>query len=412
MPSNSILVFVPAEAMRRQLETQLAHAGFAVTGAPTASDAISTLRDKHFDLIVAAGAGWAVSGTIPALRATSQAHVPLLVIAPPGDLELRIAFIEAGADDVIESDYALGELEGRIQALLIRSGRGGQDQSHIQSRAGKVIAFFSPKGGVGTTTLAVNTAVALANPIVAAVASADAQLDGGPPRVLLIDLDLQFGTVATHLNLTHRFDVATLCADEQALGDTKQAASYLTPHDSGIKVLAAPVNPEADFRIMVDQLERALVALSPTFDYAVVDCGSRLDQRTLFMLEQADLRFFVVLPEIPALRSTSVLRRALKETAALKGTTHFVVNNLFAHEMLKTKEVENLLRTAPVIDIPYNDIDMLRSVNEGVPVVTARPTSPGAIAIRKLVARILESSEAPAEPEPEGKRRAGLFARR
>jgi len=79
--------------------------------------------------------------------------------------------------------------------------------------------------------------------------------------VLLIDLDLQFGQVATHLNLTPRYDIAELCNDEQALRDPALAVTYLTAHSSGVSVLASPSNPEADLRVGVDQLEQAIRAV-------------------------------------------------------------------------------------------------------------------------------------------------------
>ena len=107
--------------------------------------------------------------------------------------------------------------------------------------------FFSPKGGVGTTTLAVNTAVLLAGGA-GAKSRAPAQPTNGvlpSSRVLLIDLDLQFGQVATHLNLMPRYDLAGLASDDPSLADPDLARTYLTTHSSGLNVLAAPARPEA-----------------------------------------------------------------------------------------------------------------------------------------------------------------------
>ena len=138
-------------------------------------------------------------------------------------------------------------------------------------------------------------------------------------------------------------------------------------------MLAAPTHPDADFRVSVDQLERALAILRPRFDEVIVDCGSRLDPRSLWMLEQASTHVFVIFPEIAALRATSVLLGFLAETATLRAKTHFVVNHIFPKELLKTRDVENLLRSSPAAEIPYTEVDMIRAVNEGVPVVTSRP---------------------------------------
>ena len=399
MPANPILICAPTEGLRTQLETQLAGAGYTTTSVTTPAAAVAALRDQQFDLVVAEGL--AVSGAIGRIRTASPIPTPVLVMAPAGDVEARIAFLEAGADDVVTVGVGRPELEAKVEALLIRAGRVSPDTTRSDLPAGEIVTFFSPKGGVGTTTLAVNAAVLLAG-----------ALPGGAPpaRVLLIDLDLQFGQVATHLNLQPRFDIAGLAGDEPALSDQEVAMSYLTQHSSGVQVLAAPSHPDADFRVTVDQLERTLAILRPRFDTVVVDCGSRLDPRSLWMLEQASTHVFVVFPEIAALRAMSLLLGFLAETATLRARTHYVVNHIFPKELLKTRDVENLLRSKPAAEIPYTEVEMIRAVNEGVPVVSSRPGSPVAVALHRLAQAIIGAqTEAPAKATP---RRRGIFARR
>ena len=398
MAANPILICAPSTELRRQLE-QLGDAGYDVSAVQNAADAVAALRAHSYDLIIAEGL--AVSGAIASIREATPGQVPLVVVAPAGDVEARIAFLEAGADDVIAAGFSSRELEARVEALLIRTGRARRQGSSGGVAAGSIVTFFSPKGGVGTTTLAVNSAVFLSG--------GNESLQGQGGRVLLIDLDLQFGQVATHLNLTPRYDIAHLCADDQALGDPILAATYLTAHSSGVMVLAAPSNPEADFRVSVDQLERAIEVLRPGFDHVLVDCGSRLDPRTLWMLEQADTHIFVIFPEIAALRATSLMLGFLAETATLRAVTHFVVNHIFPKELLKTRDVENLLKAKPVAEIPYTEVDMIRAVNEGVPVVFSRPSSPASQAIQALTVAIVGTEwrghQPAAEPAP---RRGGL----
>lgn len=403
MPANPILICAPSDDLRGQLEAQLATAGYATHSVHTPAEAAGALRDSGYDLVVAEGL--AVSGAIGRLRSAASAPTPVLVVAPAGDVEARIAFLEAGADDVITSGFAASELQARVEALLIRAGRVRPVAVHHDVPAGDIVTFFSPKGGVGTTTLAVNTALLLAGGV------------GGPEtskaRVLLIDLDLQFGQVATHLNLSPRFDVAGLCADEPALADAEVAASYLTPHPSGIQVLAAPAHPDAEFRVEVEQLDQVLSLLRPRFDYVVVDCGSRIEPRTLWMLEQASTHVFVIFPEIAALRAMSLLLGFLAETTTLRARTHFVVNHIFPKELLKTRDVENLLRSKPAAEIPYTEVEMIRAVNEGVPVVSGRPGSPVALAIHRLAQAVVGiPDEAESASAKQNAKRRGLFGRR
>lgn len=400
MPANPILICAPSDELRGQLEAQFANAGYTTASVATPADAVAALRDASFDLVVAEGL--AVSGSIGRIRTAAAIPTPVLVIAPAGDVEARIAFLEAGADDVITAGFARRELEARVEALLIRAGRVTPESARSSLPTGEIVTIFSPKGGVGVTTLAVNSAILLAS----------GNHSSGPgARVLLVDLDLQFGQVATHLNLTPRFDIAGLAGDDQALADAELAAAYLTPHPSGVQVLAAPTHPDADFRVSVDHLDRALTLLRPRFDHVVVDLGSRLDPRSLWMLEQADTHIFVIFPEIAALRATSLLLAFLAETATLRARTHFVVNHIFPKELLKTRDLENLLRSKPAAEIPYTEVEMIRAVNEGVPVVTSRPGSPVTLALQKVAQAIAGIETVPSGPPPR-ERRGGLFGRR
>ena len=409
MPSNPILICARSPELRTQLEAALADAGHAIESVTTPADAVAVMRSRQPDLVVAEGL--AASGAIGSLRSGgTSGTTPVLVVAPSQDVEARIAFLEAGADDVIDGGFDASELEGRVMALLIRSGKVRPELAERTSSS-EVVAFFSPKGGVGTTTLAVNTAVLLAG----GGAPPPTGSNGAEPRipasrVLLIDMDLQFGQVATHLNLTPRFDLAGLATDEQALADPELARSYLTIHSSGLAVLAAPARPEADFRVSVEHVQRIIELLRPSFDHVVVDLGSRLDPRALWVLEQSDAHAFVLFPEIAALRGMSLLMAFLAETTPLQARTLLVVNHVFPKELLKTRDVENLLHAKPAAEVPYTEVEIIRSVNEGVPLVMARPASAAAAAMRRLAQAVI-GIEAPTRAVAKKERRS-LFSRR
>ena len=407
MPSNPILICARSAELREQLEMNLASAGYATRSVTTPADAVASMRTDPPHLIVAEGL--AASGAISSLRTAGDGVTPILVVAPARDVEARIAFLEAGADDVLDAGFVSSELEGRVMALLIRGGNVNLEGG-THAAAGELVAFFSPKGGVGTTTLAVNTAVLLAGG-----GGPAPQTNGSGPtipasRVLLIDLDLQFGQVATHLNLTPRYDLAGLATDEQALEDEELARAYVTPHSSGLSVLAAPSRPEADFRVTLEHLQRIIALLRPSYDHIIVDLGSRLDPRALWLLEQSDAHVFVLFPEIAALRAMSLLKAFLADTTPLKARTHLIVNHVFPKELLKTRDVENLLRARPAAEVPYTEVEMIRSVNEGVPLVIARPASPASAALRRVAQAVIGIDQhAPRSTTPQRRR---MFRRR
>jgi pilus assembly protein CpaE len=405
MSDTLVLICARAKELRSELEETLSEAGHRTVSVTTPADAVAMMRGTPADLIVAEGL--AASGAISSLRTAADGQVtPILVVAPAHDVEARIAFLEAGADDVIAGGFARSELESRVVALLIRSGRVRPESGRTTTT--ELVTFFSPKGGVGTTTLAVNTAVLLAGGGSATPGSRAAQPQGA--KVLLIDLDLQFGQVATHLNLTPRYDIAVLASDEAALSDQNVALSYLATHSSGVSVLAAPPRLEADFGITLEHVQRMVELLRPAFDHVLVDLGSRLDPRSLWMLDQADAQVIVLFPEIAALRATSQLLTFLAETQAGDPRSHVVINHIFSKELLKSRDVENLLRTKPTAEIPFTEVEMIRSVNEGVPIAMAHPASPATMAMRRVAQALLGiEHQAPTAAKRE---RRGLFGRR
>ena len=410
MPSNAILICAREANLRSQLESALGDAGYATTSVGSPADAVAAMRGQRFDLIVAEGL--AASGAIASLRtASTDGITSILVVSPAHDVEAQIAFLEAGADDVIVDGFANNELESRVMAQLIRAGKV-QPETPSHTGSAEIVAFFSPKGGVGTTTLAVNTAVLLAGGGSPPPGPARTAAAGFPQaRVLLVDLDLQFGQVATHLNLTPRYDIGGLASDEQALGDPELARMYLTSHSSGLIVLAAPTRPEADFRVTLEHLERIFEMLRPSFDHIIVDLGSRLDPRAVWLLEQSDAHVFVLFPEIAALRAMSMLMTFLAETTPLQARAAIVVNHVFPKELLKTRDVENLLRMKPAAEIPYTEVEMIRSVNEGVPLVIGRPASPATAALRRVAQAVIGIEQQHGAPSKKTERRS-LFSRR
>jgi pilus assembly protein CpaE len=392
------LICAPDEALRNALHGALTTSDQDVREVATPAEAVAALGEGDVDLVIAEGL--TASGAIGSLRAARQDEgIPILVVAPPGDVEARIAFLEAGADDVIEGGFARRELEARVHALLIRAGTVAPGP--VSPGAGQMIAFFSPKGGVGTTALAVNCAALLAS------GGAGSEVVGS--RVVLVDLDLQFGQAATHLNLSPKLDFARLAVDDIALTDPDALAGYLTPHGSGLQLLASPTSPDSAARISVEEVEQVIGTLRTMFDFVVVDCGTRLDPRSMWVLEQSQENVFVVFPELGSLRAMSDFVAFLADAAVIQGRIHFVVNHISARELLKTRDVENLLRSRPTAEIPFADVDMIRSVNEGSPIVLSRPSSPAGLAIQRLAAALV-GAELRSTSRPTNTRRP-LFSR-
>ncbi|MBM4407586.1 MAG: hypothetical protein FJ038_03040 [Chloroflexi bacterium] len=263
------------------------------------------------------------------------------------------------------------------------------------ARAGGLVVVFSPKGGVGTTTVAVN------------IATLAAQVH--PGRALLVDLDLQFGQVATHLNLAASHSLIDLARDEESVRDPDLLAPFLAEHQSGLRVLQAPGSPELAQLVTGRNVERLISGLSSVFEVVVVDSGSTLDERSLAALELADRIVIPITPELGSLKALSTMLDYLNEIGSLMSKATFVLNNLFAKDLLKASDIEGALGTRIAMELPYDPLVYLKAVNEGVPVLTGSPKSAPADKLGKLATTALGNDSTP-QPSTAVERRRG-FAR-
>jgi len=238
----------------------------------------------------------------------------------------------------------------------------------------RLIAVFSPKGGVGTTTIAVNLAVTLAA--------------RSPDRVVIIDLDLQFGQVSTHLNIPPRLSIADMARDDVSLRDPGVFQTYLDRHSSGLAVLSAPLTPEGASGVTEFVVARLLETAGRAFQTVVVDAGSIVDPRSEAVLAKATDIVVVVTPEFPALKAVHAMREVLDASSGQIAETSFILNQIFAREILRLRDIEEALGTKIAMTIPYDAFVFLKSVNEGVPLVIGAPRSAAAEQLSRLATRL------------------------
>jgi pilus assembly protein CpaE len=173
-------------------------------------------------------------------------------------------------------------------------------------------------------------------------------------------------------------------------------------HDSGLLVYASPGHPDRAEIVTPKHVERIVGCLRPMYDAVIIDAGSSLDGRTLSVFEQADAVAFTLYPEIAALKATLSLLEVLAETSTMGPKTIFVVNHLFAREMLKVRDIETSLAARVSMELPYDPVVYLKAVNEGIPVVRGAPRSGAAALLTRLAAILI--GEAAAERSETGER--------
>jgi pilus assembly protein CpaE len=405
VPASSILLLDSDPAAGESIKAILSALGFSVTLTDDPDAALGQVLEHQLVIIDIASGPRSAVGVCREIRATpAMSAVPVLCVSASEDVEERIQFLEAGADDVMARPFDARELEARVEALMLRFQRS-KDLAPIVSADGltlsrmrRTVAVYSPKGGVGTTTVATNIAIA-------AVARR-------PDRVILVDLALQFGGVATLLDLNPKQTLADIVRDESSLREPELLRTYAIRHDSGLHVLAAPAAPEDAETIKPSHIALILQTLLEGYDMVVVDAGSTLDERVLTIFGAVETVVLVVTPEIAALKSMHALLDYLGEAGTIGHKSIFVLNDLFAREILKLRDVESFLGTKMDIELPYDAFLYLKAVNEGVPIVTGAPGSIPAERLAKLSAFAFGDSGYRGPAATEKKKSGGLFRRR
>lgn len=398
MPS-SVLLFSPDPTAREEVRAALSEAGYEVTATGDGAEARAGAADHHLLVVdVTTMEGGTAEFCRAIRREPDLAEIPILAVASTDDVEERITLIEAGADEVIARPFDPRELEGRMVALELRLRREGAPSPEVETAEERraeprLIAVFGPKGGTGTTTIAVNVAAALAQQ--------------RPDAVALVDLDTQFGQVVTHLlpNVTTKRTIADLAGDEPAMDDPDLLRSYATTVEPGLHIYAGPASPALAELVTPQKVERMLKTARSAYEAIVVDAGSHLDDTSLGVLEAADQVIIVVRPEMAGLRAVAALTAYLREIRALRPGTLYVVNHLSGREMVRLRDIEQVLGTRVAVEIPPDPYIFLRAVNEGEPVVRAAPKSAAAQRLVRLAEMALGESRIVAAPKHEKTRR-------
>jgi len=339
------------------------------------------------------------------LRADADlAELPILAITSSDDVEERIRLLEAGADDVMIRPIDERELDARVEALDLRHRRSKELRpstfvSATRRSGRRLVVVYSPKGGVGTTTIAVNLALAIGARM--------------PDAAAVVDLTPMGGHVATHLDIRPKLTIADLIRDSQGLISPEiLRTTYLTRHERGVQVLAGSPGPTTAPLMTGEDATRTLEGLLAAVPNVVADLGSHLDDRVVASLEAADDVVVVVTPDFPTLKATHAFLEYLGEAGTKIAEPTIVVNEIYALQTLTPGDIENALARRVAIRFPYDPLLYLRAANQGTPVFAAAPTSQPARRFDQLAAILLGEDAPAAAPEQRRRGLAGVFGRR
>ena len=292
-------------------------------------DNVASLRERmpdisfHPDLILV-GAGIPPEHTVAYVRtvlASFPSMAMMLVGTPDPDLVREAT--EAGIRGVVRSTVSDRELA----SLLHRAGMATSDDDPVGHQRHQVIVVASPKGGVGKTTIAVNLAALLA--------------EYSPGEVVLLDLDLQFGDVATVLDLEPEYTVADALGS--SLADSMLLRTLLVAHPAGFHVLCGANHPAATGAVSGDQVRKLVNQFSSTFRYVVVDTSAGLQEETLASIEEATDVAFIATLDVATLRDLRKEVDVLEQLGLLPEHRHVVLNRFDRMSGLTERDAANII---------------------------------------------------------------------
>ncbi|SDP37554.1 pilus assembly protein CpaE [Arthrobacter sp. ok909] len=299
-------------------------------------------------------------------------ELSIILVGEP-DPDFVLLAMRAGIRDLLSPNADAAQirvlLERACQSFASKYRTAGGQQPDGSS--GQVIGVFSPKGGVGKTTIATNIAIGLG------------QI--APMSVVIVDLDLQFGDVASGLYLRPEHTV-TDAVSSSASHDSLVLKAFLTVHSANIYALCAPRSPvEADF-VTAEQITRLLQQLAEQFQYVIVDTAPGLPEIGLAAMEQCTDIVWVTAMDVPSIRGLRSGLDILGRLDLLPETRHVVLNMADSKSGLSVQDVEATIGAPVDVSIPRSKA-VAFSTNRGIPVLQDGRKDPAVKGLRQLVER-------------------------
>jgi pilus assembly protein CpaE len=341
-----------------------------------------------------------------AIRAKLPA-VQVVILSVQGDQNYMRRAMLAGARDFLTKPPMGDELISAIRraGAMAQTERSKSTQVQIAPIAGspaslmgygapkgKIVTIYSPKGGTGCTTLAVNLALTLNNE---------------DTRVALVDGNLQFGDVAVFINEQGKNTIVDLAPRAEELDPEIVEEVMLKHAASGLHVLAAPSRPEYAEKVSSSQFAKVLEYLRQMYSYVIVDTAALLTDVTLSAIDVSDLVVLVTTQDIPSIKNCRLFLDLLQTLGIERDRVLFVMNRYDKRINITPERVAENLKQEVASVIPLDEPTATKAVNRGVPFVLESKNQPAARGVFSLAENVrarIAAQESVDEPNRMGRR--------
>src|SRR4051794_10886987 len=356
-----ILVVDDDPNVQRLLQYTLKQEGYDVIVAPDGAEGFRLWGAEAPDLILLDVMLPKLDGYQVATKIRSEegnaSHVPIIMLTAEQEVEQKVRGLRAGADDYLIKPFHPAELLARIKSLLARFA---PKEAATRPPLGRVLAFYGAKGGVGTTTIAINAAIALHREL--------------GRKVCLVDGNLQFGDHRVFLDLgLDKKSIVDLVSAPTI--DSDLVRQVMVKHDSGVDLLLAPPSPETAELVDHDQMIVILDVLRKLYDYVVIDIDKRLDDINLGVLEAADTMFVVMTADLSCLKNVRLVLETIGHLGYEADKVQLVLNRSNAFTGINVKNAEGALKRTIDHQIVNEYRGAISSLNSGAPFMFTKADS-------------------------------------
>jgi DNA-binding response OmpR family regulator len=368
-----ILVVDDEPQVRKLLGASLSKAGFIVGLAADGLEALKLVREAVPDLVITDVSMPNMNGLELSRRLRSShktAGVPILMLSAAKQEQDVLAGYAEGADDYVGKPVELTILRAKIDRLL---GRAAAAAPAAVADTGEAVLFMHGKGGVGATTLAVNTAVAMTS--------------RSPERVGILDLNLTFADSDVMLDLRETRALSEL---SQLRGEIDDAsfADFVSSHRSGVRLVMSNRTPEQAELVTLPAVQLAINWLRRKCEYVFIDLPANFSEQTLLAVDCARLVCLVTTARLASLKATRECMEVLEKLGHPRESTVLVLNQT-EPQSINVQRVTSFFQRPP--DVVIGLVELFdQAADTGRPLVLQHPKSDAAAEIRGLAEHIAD----------------------